>query len=129
MTKNNPKRKYWFNRFIGSAVAYSITVPVSIKVVQTYDLGGLDWLVVLTPMIPTIYGVVCMMKLTDTLDEMQRDIHLKGLAFAAIVTALGSFAYGFLEGLGWPQLELIWILPIMLGLWPIGRMIARRKYQ
>ena len=51
---------------------------------------------------------------------------LLGLSIAA--TALLSFGYGFLEGLGYPRLSMFGVWPLMAVLWLIGLALAGRRY-
>jgi hypothetical protein len=62
-------------------------------------------------------------------DELQQRIQLLAIGFAAGVTGLLTFSYGFLEMIGMPHLSSIWVLPMMILLWGIGMAYFSRKYQ
>jgi hypothetical protein len=40
-----------------------------------------------------------------------------------------TFAYGFLENAGFPQLSYVFVFPLMIFLWGVGGIIATRRYQ
>ena len=63
------------------------------------------------------------------MDELQRRIQLEALGFAFAGTALLTFSYGFLEGLGYPRLSMFTVWPVMAALWIVGLLMARRRYQ
>jgi hypothetical protein len=63
------------------------------------------------------------------MDELQRRIQLEALAFSFAGTAIVSFSYGFLEGLGYPRLSMFTVWPLLAVLWVAGLVLARRRYQ
>ena len=63
------------------------------------------------------------------MDELQRRIQLEALAIGFGGTAVLTFGYGFLQGVGFPLLNWTFVFPLMIGLWGIGVAIARRRYQ
>jgi hypothetical protein len=62
------------------------------------------------------------------LDELARRIQLEASGFAFGGAALLSFGYGFLEGLAYPRLSMLWVWPVMGVLWVVGGLLARRRY-
>jgi hypothetical protein len=62
------------------------------------------------------------------LDELQRRIQLDALALAFMVTALVTLSYGFLENVGIPALNMVWVWPLMASVWIIGLLIGRWRY-
>ncbi|WP_228145988.1 hypothetical protein [Acinetobacter sp. ANC 4558] len=69
------------------------------------------------------------MRLITRLDELQRQIQLYALAFAFTATAFASFSYGFLENIGFPQLSMFVIWPVMATLWGVGVAIGVWRYR
>jgi hypothetical protein len=119
----------WGGRaFIVVVIAYAVILPVSIWTLQEFDLGPLDYVIALLPMIPIVAGAMIIMHRIDHLDEMQRRIQLHAIGLAALITGLGTFAYSLMERVGLPPLSLTWVLPILIALWGIGIFIARRRY-
>jgi hypothetical protein len=63
------------------------------------------------------------------LDEVQKRLQVQALGFSLAATALLTFGYGFLEGVGWPALNGTFILPLMALLWGIGMFVLALKYR
>ena len=118
-----------YTRELGIAMAaYVIVVLVSIKLV-----GGLDQpiktLVALTPLLPAGFALVAYLRFLSRMDELGRRIQLEALAFGFGAAGLLTFAYGFLENAGFPQLSYIWVFPLMIALWGIGGAVASYRYR
>ena len=62
------------------------------------------------------------------MDELQQRLEVEALAFAFGGTALITFAYGFLQDAGFPDLNWFYVWPLMGGLWIVGGFIARRRW-
>ena len=108
--------------------AYVVVVLVSIKLV-----GGLDQpvktLVALTPLVPAALALAAYLRFLSRMDELGRRIQLEALAFGFGAAGMLTFAYGFLENAGFPQLSYIWVFPAMIFLWGIGGAIASYRYR
>jgi len=63
------------------------------------------------------------------MDELGQRIQLEALAFGFGAAGMLTFAYGFLENAGFPQLSYIWVFPLMIALWSIGGAIAYYRYR
>ena len=127
MTQQSAARAY--TRELGLAMAaYVIVVLVSIKLV-----GGLDQpiktLVALTPLIPASLALLAYLRFLSRMDELGRRIQLEALAFGFGAAGMLTFAYGFLENAGFPQLSYIWVFPLMIFLWGIGGAVASYRYR
>jgi hypothetical protein len=127
MSQRSAARAY--TREFGLAMAaYVIVVLVSIKVV-----GGLEQpmktLVALTPLVPAAVALFAYLRFLGRMDELGRRIQLEALAFGFGAAGMLTFAYGFLENAGFPQLSYIWVFPLMIALWGIGGAIASYRYR
>jgi len=127
MSQRTAARAY--TRELGLAMAaYVVVVLVSIKLV-----GGLDQpiktLVALTPLIPASLALLAYLRFLSRMDELGRRIQLEALAFGFGAAGMLTFAYGFLENAGFPQLSYIWVFPLMIALWGIGGAIASYRYR
>jgi len=127
MSQRTAARAY--TRELGLAMAaYVLVVLVSIKLV-----GGLDQpiktLVALTPLIPASLALFAYLRFLSRMDELGRRIQLEALAFGFGAAGMLTFAYGFLENAGFPQLSYIWVFPLMIALWGIGGAIASYRYR
>ena len=127
MSQRTAARAY--TRELGLAMAaYVIVVLVSIRLV-----GGLDQpiktLVALAPLIPATLALFAYLRFLGRMDELGRHIQLEALAFGFGAAGMLTFAYGFLENAGFPQLSYIWVFPTMIALWGIGGAIASYRYR
>ena len=127
MSQRSAARAY--TRELGLAMAaYVIVVLVSIKLV-----GGLEQpiktLVALTPLVPAGLALFAYLRFLSRMDELGRRIQLEALAFGFGAAGMLTFAYGFLENAGFPQLSYIWVFPLMIALWGIGGAIASYRYR
>jgi hypothetical protein len=127
MSQRSAARAY--TRELGFAMAaYVIVVLVSIKLV-----GGLEQptktLVALTPLVPAALALFAYLRFLSRMDELGRRIQLEALAFGFGAAGMLTFAYGFLENAGFPQLSYIWVFPLMIALWGIGGAIASYRYR
>ncbi len=127
MSQRTAARAY--TRELGLAMAaYVIVVLVSIRLV-----GGLDQpiktLVALAPLIPATLALFAYLRFLGRMDELGRRIQLEALAFGFGAAGMLTFAYGFLENAGFPQLSYIWVFPTMIALWGIGGAIASNRYR
>jgi hypothetical protein len=85
--------------------------------------------IALAPVIPAIFALVAFVRFLGRMDELQRRIQFDAIALSFGATAILTFAYGFLEGVGFPRLSRIWILPLMVMLWGLGAAIASMRYR
>ena len=112
----------------------SMTVYVILILASTFTISKITdspWriLIALLPVIPAIFMVIAFIRYLNGIDELQQRIQLMAIGFAAGVTGLATFAYGFLENIGFPHLPLVWIFPMIIFLWGLGTTYFSRKYQ
>ena len=66
---------------------------------------------------------------TGSMVAYQGQVQFQALGFSFAGTAILTFSYGFLEGLGYPRLSMFSVWPILAVLWIVGLLLARRRYQ
>ncbi|HEV8192230.1 MAG TPA: hypothetical protein VGP82_12230 [Ktedonobacterales bacterium] len=115
--------------FGGAMAAYVVVLVASVLLLQ--NNADAPWRVplALVPVVPTIFALAAFLHFLRQMDEMQRRIQLEGIGLSFGATAILTFAYGFLEHVGFPQVSLIWILPLMVMLWGLGVALAAQRYQ
>lgn len=86
---------------------------------------GMQILLSLAPMLPAVFLCVVIIRMIRRMDEMQRKLQVEALALAFAGTALLTFGYGFLEGVGLPRLSMFAVWPVMAGLWVVGVLVGR----
>ena len=127
MSQRSAARAY--TRELGLAMAaYVIVVLVSIKFVSGLE-QPIKTLVALAPLVPAALALFAYLRFLSRMDELGRRIQLEALAFGFGAAGMLTFAYGFLENAGFPQLSYIWVFPLMIALWGIGGAIASYRYR
>lgn len=125
---NQVMRRYT-KEFGFAMLFYVVIVPLVITTLARLGDSPLRFAVAILPVIPVAYGLRAFMRALAGLDELQVRIQLSAIAFAAGMTALLTFAYGWLEIAGMPPLPLIWVLPLIVALWGLGLALANRRYR
>ena len=111
-------------------LVYGAMLFGSIELLTHVDIAR-PWrdLVALSPMLPAAATAWVVLRELRRMDELQRRIQLEALGFSFAGTAILTFSYGFLEGLGYPKLSMFTVWPILAALWIVGLVLARRRYQ
>ncbi len=115
--------------FFSAMATYVVVVIVSITLINLSPSTAW-WRIplALLPIIPAIFGILAYMHFVSRMDELQRRIQFEGIAFGFGVAGILTFSYGFLENVGLPHINLLWVFPLMIALWGIGLGIAARRY-
>jgi hypothetical protein len=108
---------------------YIIVLPISMLLIYAYPHAVWRIPLALAPVVPVAFALGAVVRHLGRLDELQRRIQFEALAFACGGTALLTFSYGFLEYVGFPHINLIWVLPLLCALWRLGGAVASRKYR
>ena len=118
-----------YTRDLGIALAaYVVAVLVTVKLTPSVD-PAFRALFVLIPLIPSAFALRAYLRYLMRMDELGRKIQLEALAIGFGTAGMLTFAYGFLENAGFPQLSYVFVFPLMILLWGIGGIIATRRYQ
>jgi hypothetical protein len=128
---DNPTRRY-MREFIYSMIAYILTLALSLiglGFFADYKINAAQIIVGLAPVVPIIFMILSFLKYLNSIDELQQRIQLLAIGFAAGVTSLLTFSYGFLENVGFPPISLLWVFPVMILLWGLGLAFISRRYQ
>lgn len=128
---DNPNKRY-FREFIYSMIAYIITLALSLIALgffADYPLNPARVITALAPVVPIGFMIFSFLKYLKGIDELQQRIQLQAIGFAAGTTSLLTFSYGFLEGVGFPPISLLWVFPITILLWGLGLAIISRRFQ
>ncbi|MEA2662736.1 MAG: hypothetical protein QOH08_2308 [Chloroflexota bacterium] len=120
-------RAYTREFFIAMA-GYVVAVLVTVKLTPSID-PVLRVPFVLIPLIPMAFALRAYLRYLGRMDELGRRIQLEALAIGFGAAGMLTFAYGFLENAGFPQLSYVFVFPLMLFMWGIGGVIASRRYQ
>jgi hypothetical protein len=124
----NQASKNYARDFTVTMIAYAVIIIVSRLILD--NLGDTFWRfpIALLPVIPVIFLMLAFMRYLAGIDELQQRIQLQAIGFAAGTTGLLTFAYGFLELVGFPQFSTFFIFPMMIMLWGLGLAYFTRRY-
>ena len=111
-------------------VVYSILLVISILLLRDDGLADSLWRlpVALLPLPGGGYIVYLEVRRYQHLDEYWQRVHLTALAIAFLGSALVAFTFGFLENAGIAEKSGFIYFLVMITLYVLGLLIARRRY-
>ena len=128
----NPKqvRRRYVKEFLIAMSVYVIVLIVSISILNRLELPKL-WQIVISiaPALPVAFIILVLMRLLINSDELQQRVQLLATSFAAALTGLITFSYGFLENVGFPKFPTFFIFPLMIVLWGISLAYFSKRYE
>jgi hypothetical protein len=122
-----PTKRYT-REFSITMTAYVITIIGSALVVNRMDDSPWRIPVSLTPMIPVVILLIVFQRYLNAIDELQKQIQLHAIGFAAAATGLITFTYGFLENVGFPHISPFYVFPMMIFLWGLSVSYYSKRY-
>jgi len=122
--------RQYLKELTATLLVYGVALFGSIELLTHVEIAR-PWrdLVALSPMLPAAATAWVILRELRRMDELQRRIQLEALGFSFAGTAILTFSYGFLEGLGYPRLSMFTVWPVLAVLWVVGLVLARRRYQ
>jgi c-di-AMP phosphodiesterase-like protein len=123
-----PYRKYIVELAI-AMVMYTIAVFVTTFLLSLHPNGLIRILIALLPMIPFCFALIVAVRLYKRVDEFHRKFQLETLSFAFAGTAVLSFAYGWLQLAGFPQISWFYVWVLMGIMWIIGGVWSSWRYR
>ena len=114
--------------FLG-IVLYTILIIVMVTGLNRFETGAIRYLFALLPVPAFIITIIGSIRAVWQMDELLRRIQTEALTLAAIVAALGTFSYGFLELVGFPKINAFFFFPLVCILHIIFLPIVRRRYE
>ena len=124
------KSKQYTKELALAFAAYGVLLVGSIELLKHVAIAA-PWrdLIAVSPMLAAVVMPWVVLRELRRMDELQMRIQLEALGFSFAGTAILTFSYGFLEGLGYPRLSMFNVWPVMAVLWIVGLLLARRRYQ
>lgn len=110
-------------------VLYTVVIVVSVALLKAQPHAAWRVPVALAPVVPAALAVAAFVRFLARMDDLQRRIQLEALGLAFGATGILTFAYGFLEGIGFPNVSWIYIFPAMVALWGLGLVVATWRYR
>ena len=122
-------RRLYSRRMLGALFAYAALLAISIPLTEAYPDAAWRYPLAVLPMAPFLYAISAYVRYLGSSDELDRRIALESLAIAFGATAAITFAYGFLENVGLPHINWLWVWAVMGASWIAGGLYARRRYR
>jgi uncharacterized integral membrane protein len=116
-------------QFAFAILAFLMVLIGTVTVVQANSEVSWKYFVAAIPVLPAGLVIWLFVRGLSRLDELQKRMQVQALGFSMAATALATFAYGFLEGVGWPSLNGTFILPLMALLWGVGMVGLAVRYR
>lgn len=115
-------------------VLYSLTLFASIwSIRQGIESRPLRGLVAVLPVLPIAWMMHAALRYLREIDELQRRIETEAIGIASLLVALLYFAGGMLEKAEVIAMDagiaMIWVFPMLCGIYGIAKMILTRRYQ
>ena len=110
-------------------VAYLMILVGAAIVIEANPGASWDAYVAALPAIPAGIALFIFVRALTRLDDIQARIQLYAVGLALGATALATFGYGFLEGVGMPDLPPATMLPLMAIFWGTGTAFFAWRYR
>jgi hypothetical protein len=128
--KQNQITKRYAREFTISMIAYAVILVASISAIKNIAMTQpLKVIVSLAPVVPVTFVLIAVMRSVRDSDELQQRVHLLATTFAAVMTGLVTFTYGFLENIGFPKFSTFLVLPMLFFFWGISLAWFTKRYQ
>lgn len=115
--------------FFLAMLAYMMFLLGSITAVQANPTAPWRYYVAVLPVVPAALTLWIFVRSLARMDELQKRVQMLSFGFSLGATALITFTYGFLEGVGLPLLNWTYILPLMAILWAVGTAYFTFRYR
>jgi len=110
-------------------LAYLMVLVGSITLIQANSDAGWRYYIAALPLVPALIALFVFVRSLMRLDDLQARIQLLAFGSSLGATALLTFGYGFLEGVGMPHLPPAYVLPLMAILWGLATAFFTWRYK
>lgn len=124
-----PASSRYFRSFTAAMVAYAVLLFISIPLIGALTDSPLRFAAALLPVVPVLFALRAFLNFLRMSDEMIRSIHFEAFGFSLALTGIVTFSLGFLENAGFPRISLVWVFPMLIVFWGVGRWLASRRYK
>lgn len=114
---------------IGASAAYLVTLQLTIRYILDHPGEPNNRWVAAIPIALIFTLMVFAMRGLWRMDELERKMHTEAMAFAFLASLLIIGTCGFLSLAGVMPLSVSWILPVMVGSWIVGLLLAVERYR
>ena len=96
---------------------YALVLTASIDIGRPMPASLARTLIEVSPMVPFLLMMAVIVRQFRRIDEYWKLQTLENIVIAAGITATWTFAYGFLENVGFPKLSMFTVMPAMFAVW------------
>jgi len=123
-------RNGWSRRVGLPMAAYVVVLVASMWLLRSTPPAS-SWRIplALAPIVPIVFVVRNGIRATREMDELEQRIALEGAAFAQTTMIVSAIAYGFLQAVGFPAVNAMFLGLGLVALSTIGRRVAAWKYR
>ncbi|MEN5059604.1 hypothetical protein [Luteimonas sp. TWI1416] len=126
------QRRYTRDMTIGM-VSYVALLFASLLLLRTVEAPALRALIALLPVAPIALLLRAMVRFIRGVDELQQRIELEAICIAAALVSLGYMTGGFLQAaqvIDVPaSAAMLWVFPLVCGLYGIAKSVVARRYR
>ncbi len=116
-------------QMIVAGIVYVAVLVASVELLKTHQFSHvLRDLIAVTPAIPTVVWLWAIFRFVQSVDELQRQIHLEAFAISAGITCGLAVTYTFLEGVGLPHSEAWWAFDSLVLGWALAVPFVKKRY-
>ena len=116
--------------YFGLAIlAYLMVLVGCVTAIEANASAGWRFYVAALPLVPGGLVVWLFVRALSRMDEVQKRMQVQAIGFSMGATALITFAYGFLESVGLPDMNLGLVLPGMVLFWGMALIFLDLKYR
>jgi F0F1-type ATP synthase assembly protein I len=133
-TREEPMRsaqRRYVREFFPAMAAYVLLLLASQALLQHVHSTALTVLIVLLPVVPTVFVVRAMVRQVLASDELERRLQLEAVSIASMSVGLLSFAAAFLRDAGLLPVHnpLMWVLPALFAAYGMANWWVRRRFR
>ena len=130
MTTANPAFRRYLKKLSLAFAVYFVILMTMNAILDNYTVPyALSIPLVLLPMAPVVYIIRVIVEYVRTWDEMQQRLYLEAAMIAFTLVGSLTFAWGFLEDIGFPELPTMWILPMMMVTLALAQWYVTHRYR
>lgn len=86
------------------------------------------WILTILPILPMGYAVAISFNHVISMDEMMKRIHMEAIVFSSIATGFITFSWSLMSNAGLPELNAVWVLPMLSVGYVFGLVWRKRHY-
>ncbi len=121
------QRDAYLRDFLPAVVGYAVVLAVSLSLVgDDVDSVG-EWILVMFPVVPALWGVRAVVRALRLMDEFQRMIQLEAMAAGFAMAMAASITLGFVGVAGTATVGAGWIVySVGMLTWALAVVFRRR---